>query len=206
MLATGGPTELKNEMNITDDTFDEYYTLSRLIPFNKCCEIIKKKKDIKSCLDIATSSGHFVYIANKNNIDAEGFDIEYNDTLNEPFLKEFKKKCLFKFDLNNIYKLNKHYDVITNFHLTHVFSKDAFIYLLQCLSSFCNYAYLHISDSNLQYIKTINLIQILDVITLNINMHGVNRETWVFLKFNKKTVIDKIYKFKRPEYIIDLES
>ena len=25
MLATGGPTELKNEMNITDDTFDKYY-------------------------------------------------------------------------------------------------------------------------------------------------------------------------------------
>ena len=35
MLATGGPTELKNEMNITDDTFDKYYTLLCKMQFLK---------------------------------------------------------------------------------------------------------------------------------------------------------------------------
>jgi len=206
MLASGGPQELKTEMNITDDTFGKYYTLSRLTPFNKCCNIIKNYNDIKSCLDIATSSGHFVYIANKNDIDAEGFDIEYSEDLNLPFLKNFKKNCLFKYDLNNIHKLNKNYDIVTNFHLTHVFDIDSFIYLLQCLSNISNYGFLHISDNNLQYIKNIDLIQILDIINVNINMNGIQIEKWIFFKFKKKYKIDKIFNFIRPGYIIKLDN
>ena len=74
MLATGGAEELSNrKINFQDiNSLGNYYTKSRYIPFQKCCECIKQYLDINTCLDLCTSYGHFVYVALENNINCEG--------------------------------------------------------------------------------------------------------------------------------------
>jgi len=208
MLATGGPQELAEEkINFENtDSFDNYYIRTRYNPFRICCEIIKKYKDINNCLDICTSSGHFVYIALENNIDCEGFDLEFDNKYNTIFFNKFKKNPLFKFDLNNIHNLNKKYDIITNFHLTHIFDTNSFLYLLKLLSNITKYAYLHISNSNRTIIKNYDFIEIIDFYDHEINMHGITTTSWVFLKFKNSVNIDKIYQFIRPKYFITLKD
>ena len=207
ILATGGPNELSNiDFNKTNE-YAIYYQHSRYIPFVKCCETIKKYGNIKTCLDIACSSGHFVYVANENNIDTEGFDIIFDENINNIFVEKFKKKCIFKFNLNNIIDLSKKYDIITNFHLTHVFDNNAFIYLLGCLSNKCSYAYLHISNENIISLKKtpppfIDIIEIIDLYhpnTLN------NTTSWIFLKFTKAITTPR-REFIRPASMIILKK
>tara|TARA_B100000073_G_scaffold345092_1_gene353320 strand:+ start:973 stop:1602 length:630 start_codon:yes stop_codon:yes gene_type:complete len=205
ILAKGGPEELKM-INFELNNFNEYYRKIRYIPFQKCCEHIKQYPDINTCLDLATSSGHFVYVALENKIDCEGFDLVFEDGYNEVFLNKFKKKPLFQFDLNNIHSLNKKYDIITNFHLTHVFDIDSFLYILKVLSNITKYAYLHISDSNKNIIKNYDFIKIIDFYDYEINMNGINTTTWVFLKFKNCVKVNKIKKFIRPKYIISLKD
>ena len=195
-LATGGPEEL-NIINFELDNYSNYYRKIRYIPFQKCCEHIKQYSDINTCLDLATSSGHFVYVALKNNINCEGFDLEFKDKNNEIFLKNFNKKPLFQFDLNNIHSLNKKYDIITNFHLTHIFDTNSFLYLLGRLSNITKYAYLHINDTNRNIIKNYDFIEIINFYDYKINMNGVNTTTWVFLKFKNSIEVNKIMRFTR---------
>ena len=208
MLATGGAEELSNEkINFQDiNSLDNYYIKGRYEPFKKCCDIIKKYKNINNCLDMCTASGHFVYIALENNIDCEGFDLEFNNKYNTLFFNKFKKQPLFKFDLNNIHNLNKKYDIITNFHLTHIFDTNSFLYLLKLLSNITKYAYLHIGEQNKTIIKNYDFIEIIDYYEHKVNMSGVNTEEWIFLKFKNSVKIDKIYQFIRPQYFIMLKN
>lgn len=198
MLATGGAEELSNiKINFQDiNSLGNYYTKSRYIPFQKCCECIKQYLDINTCLDLCTSSGHFVYVALENNIECEGFDLEFKDIYNEIFLKKFKKKPLFQFDLNNIHTLKKKYDIITNFHLTHVFDTDSFLYLLKILSNITDYVYLHINKQNKAIIKNYDFIEIIEFYESETKRNHTT--TWVFLKFKNSVKIDKIYQFIRP--------
>ncbi len=207
MLSTRGLEELNNiKINFeVINSLDTYYTKSRYEPFQKCCDIIKKYKDINTCLDLCCSSGHFIYIALENNIECEGFDLEFKDIYNEIFLKKFKKKPLFKFDLNNIHTLNKKYDIITNFHLTHIFDTISFLYLLKILSNITDYAYLHIGKLNKTIIKNYDFIDIIDFYDHKIN--GCHTTTWVFLKFKNSIEIEKIKRFsRRPDLFITLKS
>tara|TARA_X000000368_G_C22956728_1_gene679094 strand:+ start:312 stop:959 length:648 start_codon:yes stop_codon:yes gene_type:complete len=208
ILAAGGPQELINiSINFENiNTMDNYYIKSRYIPFQKCCECIKQYLDINTCLDLCTSSGHFVYVALENNINCEGFDLEFKDIYNKIFSKKFNKKPLFQFDLNNIHTLNKKYDIITNFHLTHIFDTNSFLYLLKILSNITKYTYLHISKSNKTIIKNYDFIDIIDFHDYKINMHGTNTTTWVFLKFKNSIKINKIKEFIRPKYLITLKD
>jgi len=208
MLATGGAEELSNrKINFQDiNSLGNYYTKSRYIPFQKCCECIKQYLDINTCLDLCTSSGHFVYVALENNIECEGFDLEFNDKYNTIFFNKFTKNPLFKFDLNNIHNLNKKYDIITNFHLTHIFDTDSFLYLLKILSNITDYAYLHINKQNKAIIKNYDFIEIIDYYKHEVNIHSVLYEEWVFLKFKNNVKIDKIYQFIRPYRFIILKD
>ena len=208
MLATGGPGELsKIKLKFQNiNSFDNYYYKSRYNPFKKCCNVIKKHKDINTCLDICTSSGHFVYVALKNNINCEGFDLEFNDKYNTIFFNNFQKKPLFQFNLNNIHTLNKKYDIITNFHLTHIFDNRSFLYLLKLLSNITKYAYLHINEQNKTIIKNYDFIEIIDYYKHEVNLNRIPYEEWVFLKFKNNVNIDKFYQFTRTKSNIILKD
>jgi len=188
-LAAGGTKELKKKgINFEDkNSMSDYYMQSRYKAFSTCCHFIKKYPDIKSCLDIATSSGHFVYVANENNIDCYGFDLEFDETNNQIFESKFHKKALFRHDLNNLLNIKNNYDIYTNFHLTHIFTYQSFLYLLKILSNKTKYAYLHINNNIIENIKKLPFITPIEVIDNGV--HG----SFLFLKFkNEITNIPKM--------------
>ena len=55
MIAAGGATQLHDDgINIIGNDFDEYYTKSRITPFNTVIESINEL-NLKTCFDLATS-------------------------------------------------------------------------------------------------------------------------------------------------------
>lgn len=204
MIAAGGATQLHGDgINIIGNDFDEYYTKSRITPFKAVIESINEL-NLKTCLDLATSSGHFVYLANNNNIDCYGCDIEVLEKDKNFFKDKYNRDCLFEFDLNYLITLNKKYDIITNFHLTHVFSRDSFSYLLKVLSNKCQYACLHISQDNLKALLSNNLVSVIKTYKFEINMNNVANEYWVLMKFNYSDDVKEMRRYIRPDYLIEL--
>lgn len=206
MIAAGGAKELHDKcINITDTTFSEYYTLSRYEPFKKIIDVICEM-NLNTSLDLATSSGHFVYLAKEKGLDCYGCDLELLEKDKSFFKDRYNKDCLFYYDINDLHILNNKYDIITNFHLTHIFDKESFLYLLKVLSNKCSYVFLHISEENIQNIQEYNFITIINIYRFKINMHNINNENWVLLKFNQVEYVEKFKKYIRPDYLITLSD
>ena len=143
ILGHGSPIqEISNGITIENLGLENlYYKTSRYDLFNEVINYIKLNTDVKIILDIATSFGTFVYLANKNDLICEGCDIEVLENANDIFIKEFDKPCIFQLEINNILSLDKNYDMICSFNLTHIFSYESFIYLLQLLSVKSKYVF-----------------------------------------------------------------
>lgn len=175
-----------------------YYKRSRYNIFINAINRIISHNDIHTVLDLATSSGHFVFLANMKGIDCSGCDIDIAPNHNDLFLKIFQKKCIFKHDISYIENIHGKYDIITNFHLTHIFNNEAFHYLLSILSNKSKYAYLHSNTDNIHHIKKYDFIKILKIDSFDINMNGVDYEYFVFLEFTREVKIDEYFRLCRP--------
>ena len=88
----------------------------------------------------------------------------------------------------------------------YIFDKESFLYLLKVLSNKCSYVFLHISEENIQNIQEYNFITIINIYRFKINMHNVNNENWVLLKFNQVETVEKLKKYIRPDYLITLSN
>ena len=130
------------------ENLSKYYLNSRYFIFEEAIKQISSVKSIRTCLDIATGDGCFVYLSNLAGLNAEGFDLKIHENNKNILAEEFKKEKLFQYDINNLYNFKKKYDIATNFHLTHVFDDDALIYFVRILSRNFRYAFLHISPQN----------------------------------------------------------
>jgi hypothetical protein len=203
VLGAGGTNESISK-NITIRNLgihDEYYKRTRYDVFSEIINYLKNYEDVKSILDIGTSFGAFVYLANKNGFICNGCDIEVDDNSNDVFLEEFNRKCIFKSEFNDIYLLDN-YDLISSFNLTHIFSYDAFLYLLKMLSHKSKYCILHICESHVDLIT--NNCDFATFIQLFSDNNGA---FCIFLKFNSKPFIEKNYKFIRSQtHVITLED
>ena len=159
ILGLGGPSdELCNNINIRNlGLNNQYYKTTRYNTFNEIIDYIKSYSDIKTILDIASSIGIFVYLSNKQNFICEGCDIEVLDNANDIFIEEFNRECIFKFEFDNILFLEKEYDLICSFGLTHIFEYDTFVYLLKILSIKSKYCILHFNKSMIDRIMNVNL-------------------------------------------------
>ena len=203
MLATGHSIELNDKgIDIVNNSFNDYYRNTRYIPFMKIIETIKKYK-LNSCLDIATASGHFVYLARKNDINCFGSDLMILDKDKDLFKQQFDIDCLFTLDLNQLHKTNLTYDVITNFHLTHVFDESAFKQLLEVMSNISSYAILHISKNNIKLLNNCNFIKLIEIIDFKDYNNDLN---WAFIKFENKINVPNIKNYIRPNYNIILSN
>ena len=108
------------------------------------------------------------------------------------FIEEFNRECIFKFEFDNLLFLEKEYDLICSFNLTHIFEYEAFVYLLKILSIKSNYCILHFNKSNIDRIKNeCNFVTFIHMFSDN------NGSSCIFLKFNSKQFIEKTYKFVR---------
>ena len=161
---------------------------------------------LNNVLDLATASGHFVYLAREKGLDCYGCDIELLEKDKIFFLNKYNKDCIFQYDFNDLHILNNKYDIITSFNLTHVFDKESFLYLLKVLSNKCSYALLHISEENMQNIQEYKFINVINSYRFEINMDGVTNQNWVLLKYNQTENVEKFKKYNRDNYLVTLSN
>lgn len=173
--------------------FEGYYSRTRYQQFLKGVAVLKNH-NIKSVTDIGTGMGHFVYLCEKAEITGVGLDIVVPDNINDKFLADFGKKCIFYGNFNEINTLLKFKsECTTNFHLTHIFEPPALVHLLKIFSNMSKFSLIHLRQKMVDFIKQIPFVKVLDVI----NMH--DNDVMVFIEFTQAREISEKYKFGRAQ-------
>jgi len=203
-LGSGDWMELKSkQVDIRSDTFYPDYVVSRYKPFLEGVNMLKKY-GITSVIDIGTSSGHFPYLCLKNGILAKGLDISVTDECNDVFLEDFGVKVVFYGDFNGLASLCRaesppdSESVTTSFNLTHIFTEDAYLYLLKLTSNMTRYAMFHTAHNQydkLQKYASFDFAKVIDHYDMPDCLYG--RTMMVLVEFTRVQSIEPQRRFVR---------